>query len=84
VITENVTACVIDAVCGLRLEFSDSVVFALYGSGERPAGGRSIEVEVSDAAFVMLPGAAVTVVLEECGGMGLVLREVRGPVDPTQ
>jgi hypothetical protein len=82
VVTENVTSCVVDGVCGLRLEFSDTTVFALYGSGERPTPSCSIGVEVSDAAFAARPGASVTVVLEECVGLGLILREIRDPIGP--
>lgn len=76
VVTENVTACVVDAVCGLRLQFSDTTVFALYGSGERDTPSCRIDVAVSDAAFEIAPGSAVTVEMEDCPGMGLVLRHV--------
>lgn len=73
-VRENVTACTVDAVCGLRLEFADTSVFALYGTGERASPDCSISVEVSDAAFGVAAGDPVNVILEECPGVGLVLR----------
>lgn len=78
VVTENVTACVVDAVCGLRLDFSDTTVFALYGGGERSAPACEIPTEVSDVAFSLQGGETVSLVLRECPGMGLIVESLDG------
>lgn len=66
VVAENVTACEVDAACYLRIEFADTTVVALYGTGERPAPPCEMSVEVSDTAFRVQPG--------EVGGCDLTLR----------
>ena len=78
-VVENVTACVVDAVCFLRLEFSDTTVVAVYGSGERPAPDCRASDEAADVAFGVEEGATVEVVLGDCGVEGLVLRGLEVP-----
>ena len=73
-IAENVTACIVDAVCYLRIEFADTTVDAVYGTGERPAPECEIPVEASDAAFAVAAGDIVEVVVAPCAGEGLLLR----------
>jgi hypothetical protein len=73
-VAENVTACEVDAVCYLRIEFADSTVEAVYGTGERPAPECEIPVEASDAAFTAVAGDVVQVVVVPCAGEGLFLR----------
>ena len=80
-VVENVTACVVDAVCGLRLEFSDTTVFALYGSGERDTPPCTIPTDVSDAAFGLDEGQIVSVVIRDCTGMGLIVGSVESAED---
>jgi hypothetical protein len=81
VVRENVTACEVDATCYLRLEFGDTSVVALYGTGERPASGCDTPVEASDAAFQIRPGARVNVILGTCAE-GLYVRRLDPRADP--
>ena len=74
-VLENEPGCVVDAVCFLTLEFSDTVVVAIYGSGERPAPC-PIDVAVSDAAFALDPGVVTGVTVDSCDGEGLILEGV--------
>ena len=53
-VLENVPACEVDAACYLRLQFADTAVIALYGTGERPAPPCRMTTEVSDVAFRVL------------------------------
>ena len=62
-VLENSTACVVDALCYLRIEFADTTIVALYGTGERPAPQCEITSEVSDAAFQVESGDIVDVVV---------------------
>ncbi len=77
VVSENVTACVVDAVCTLRLDFADTTVVAVYGTGDRDGQGCEIDTQVSDVAFELSPGIPVAVVLLECAGVGLVVDQIR-------
>ena len=63
---ENITACVVDAVCYLRIEFADTTLNALYGTGERPAPPCEISREVSDVAFEVEPGDLISVRISTC------------------
>jgi hypothetical protein len=65
-VRENVTACTVDAVCYLRIEFADTSIVALYGSGERPAPLCEISKEVSDVAFEVQAGDPVEVMVSMC------------------
>ena len=76
VVEENVTACDVDAVCGLSLAFSDTTVFALYGTGEGAGPRCPIAVAVSDVAFTLAPGDEVSVVLRGCPEAGLALAAI--------
>jgi hypothetical protein len=77
-VVENVSACVVDGVCSLTLEYSDTTVVAVYGGGERAAGACPIGIEVSDAAFALEEGDEAEVLLGECEELGLILEAV-GP-----
>ena len=72
-VSANVTACIVDAMCTLTLEFADTAVTAVYGSGERPAPACTIDVAVSNVAFDLVASDVVHVVLEPCEGSGLVV-----------
>jgi hypothetical protein len=73
-IVDNVTACVVDGDCILRIEFSDTTVSALYGTGERPAPNCTLQRSVSDVAFGLAAGDRISVVLSGCGADGLYVR----------
>ena len=75
-VTENITACVVDGVCSLALEFADTTVVAEYGSGERPADDCTVDVTVSDAAFEVEAGDVVVVNLRQCERSRLILRSL--------
>lgn len=75
-VLENSTACTVDAVCYLRIEFADTTIEALYGTGERPAPPCTISVDVSDAAFEIVVGDVVEVVVSPCGDEGHFLERV--------
>ncbi len=75
-VVENTTACVVDAVCLLRLRFADTTVTAIYGTGERPAPPCAISREASDAAFRIEAGDLVKVVTYQCPGEGRYLRRL--------
>ena len=75
---ENSTACSVDAVCYLRIAFADTVVVAVYGTGERPAPPCTISVDVSDAAFEIEAGDVVDVVISRCGEEGYYLERIEG------
>lgn len=76
VVLENVTACEVDAACFLLIEFADTSVVALYGTGERPAPACDMSTEVSDAAFQVQPGEVVDVVISTCGAEGYYLQRL--------
>lgn len=81
-VQENVTACEVDAVCGLWLGFADTVVFAVYGHGDVETPPCPVERSVSDAAFRAEVGDTVAVLLRDCPGVGLVLGALRqGPIE---
>ena len=69
-VLENSTACEVDAVCFLRIEFADASVVALYGTGERPAPPCEISRDVSDAAFPVQNGEVISVVISRCADEG--------------
>jgi len=78
-VLENSTACIVDAVCYLRIEFADTSMVALYGTGERPAPLCEISREVSDVAFQVQPGEVISVVVSKCPPQRHYLRQlVRG------
>jgi hypothetical protein len=77
-VVENSTACSVDAVCYLRIAFADTVVVAVYGTGERPAPPCTISVDVSDAAFEIEAGDVVDVVISRCGEEGYYLERIEG------
>ena len=76
VVLENVRACEVDAACYLRIEFADTAVVALYGTGKRPAPACAISVEVSNAAFPVRTGEVVDVVISRCADEGYHLRRL--------
>ena len=75
-VLENSTACEVDAACYLRIEFADTSLVALYGTGERPAPECEMSREVSNVGFQVEPGEIVTVVVSMCGSDGYYLREL--------
>ena len=75
-VLENSTACVVDAICYLRIEFADTSIVALYGTGERPAPACQISREVSDAAFLVQPGEVIDVVISRCASEGYYIRRL--------
>lgn len=76
-VLENSTACTVDATCYLRIEFADTTLEALYGTGERPTPPPcTIAAEVSDAAFEVVVGDVVEVVVSPCGDEGHFLERV--------
>ena len=77
-VLENSTACVVDALCYLRIEFADTTIVALYGTGERPAPQCEITAEVSDAAFQVESGDIVEVVVSACAFEGHYLQRIGG------
>ena len=77
-VLENSTACVVDALCYLRIEFADTTIVALYGTGERPAPQCEITSEVSDAAFQIESGEIVEVVVSVCAFEGHYLQVIVG------
>jgi len=76
IVLENVTACEVDATCYLRIEFADTAIVALYGTGERPALPCPTTVEVSNAAFAVRPHETVEVVISRCAKEGYYLRRL--------
>lgn len=76
-VSENVTACEVDAVCYLVLQLSDTTIVAVYGTGERPAPPCPISTEVSDAAFGADAGDVVEVRVTNCEGEGYFINEIR-------
>ena len=77
-VLENSKACVVDAMCYLQIEFADTTIAALYGTGERPAPLCEITSEVSDAAFQIEPGDVVDVVISVCASGGHYLQRILG------
>jgi hypothetical protein len=75
-VLENSTACEVDAACYLRIEFADTSLVALYGTGERPAPECAISRDVSDVAFQLSLEEVITVVVSQCGSDGYYLREL--------
>ena len=75
-VIENSTACEVDAVCYLRIEFADTTIAAVYGTGERPAPYCEISMDVSNLAFRVPVGARVDVVVSRCRTEGLYLSEI--------
>lgn len=75
-VVENVSGCVVDGVCVLTLEFSDTTVQAVYGSGERPTDACMTNVEVSNAAFALEPQNMTDVTLRSCEDGALILSVV--------
>ncbi len=79
-VLENVTACEVDAACFLRIQFADTSVLALYGTGERPPPPCAMSTEVSDAAFRAQPRDVISVVISQCGDEGHYIRQIElGP-----
>ena len=75
-VVENSTACEVDAVCYLRIEFADTSIVAMYGTGERPPPPCSVSTEVSNTAFPPQQGDLVHVVISKCGADGYYLRRL--------
>lgn len=75
-VIENIRACEVDAMCFLRIEFADTSIVVLYGTGERPPPHCSIPVEVSNAAFLIRQGDVVDVVISLCGTDSYYLRRI--------
>lgn len=75
-VLENVTACEVDAVCFLRIQFADTSVLALYGTGERPPPPCTMSTEVSDTAFGARPRDVISVVISRCGDEGHYIRQI--------
>lgn len=77
-VTENVTACDVDAACWLGLELADTAIVALYGLGDRGDPACAIPRAVSDTAFDMRRGDTVEVVVSRCGSEGHFIRRFMG------
>lgn len=75
-VVENSTACEVDAVCYLRIEFSDTTIVGVYGTGERPAPPCEIPIEASDAAFQVEVGRLINIVISSCAGEGYYVERV--------
>ena len=75
-VLENTTACVVDAVCYLEVQFADTTVTVVYGTGERPAPTCSAQAGSVDGAFEVEPGDVIDVIVGECGGLGYILRQL--------
>jgi hypothetical protein len=80
-IVENSTACIVDAVCFLRLEFADTTIEAIYGTGERPAPPCDIDRDASTAAFRAAAGDIVRVAVTPCAPHGFMLQQLE-PIPP--
>lgn len=80
-IVENSTACIVDAVCFLRLEFADTTVDAIYGTGEQPAPACDIPREASTAAFQAAAGDLVRVAVTLCAPHAFMLQQLE-PIPP--
>ena len=65
-----------DATCLLRIEFADTVVDAVYGTGERPAPACAIPRSASDAAFALERGDIIQARIADCPGEGTFLQAV--------
>jgi len=75
-VVENVFGCVVDGVCVLTLEFSDTIVQAVYGSGERPTDACVTNLEASNAAFALERQETTDVTLKSCEDGDLILSVV--------
>ena len=75
-IVENSTACIVDAVCFLRLEFADTTIAAMYGTGEHPAPPCDIPGDAATAAFQAAVGDIVRVALIPCAPHGFMLQQL--------
>lgn len=75
-VLENSTACVVDAVCHLRIAFADTSIVAVYGSGERPPSDCETPTGVSDLAFQAQGGDLVEVVISKCASGGHYLQQL--------
>lgn len=77
-VAENITACVVDAICSLRLEFADTTVRAVYGGGDQDGPPCPIDTSASDAAFSAEVGDIVEVSFMECEELGLTVSQLTG------
>jgi hypothetical protein len=77
----NSTMCTVDADCHLRLEFADTTVSVLYGTGDRPALGCEVPRQVSDLAFTVRAYQMVEVTISVCAANEL--RALRPIGEPT-
>lgn len=75
-VLENITGCEVDAICYLRIEFADTTIVALYGTGESPAPQCEITRNVSNAAFRIERGEIVKVILSMCDAEGHYIRQI--------
>jgi hypothetical protein len=75
-IVENRTACIVDAVCVLRLEFADTTIEVIYGTGERPPPPCDIPRDASTAAFRAAAGDIVRVAVTPCAPHGFMLQQL--------
>jgi hypothetical protein len=80
-IVENSTACIVDAVCFLRLEFADTTIDAIYGTGEHPASPCDIPRDASTAAFRAVVGDIVRVAVTPCAPHRFRLQQLT-PIPP--
>jgi hypothetical protein len=80
-IVENSTACIVDAVCFLRLEFADTTIEAIYATGEHPAPPCDIPGDASTAAFRAAVGDIVRVAVSPCAPHGFMLQQLE-PIPP--
>ena len=80
-IVENSTACIVDAVCFLRLEFADTTIEAIYGTGEHPAPPCDISGEAATAAFRAAAGDIMRVAVTSCPSHGFMLQQLE-PIPP--
>ena len=81
-IVENSTACIVDAVCFLRLEFADTTIEAIYGTGEHPAPPCNIPGDAASAAFQATVGDIVRVAVTSCAPHGFMLQQLEAMPPP--
>jgi hypothetical protein len=79
----NSTMCTVDADCHLRLEFADTTVSVLYGTGDRPSAACEVPRQVSDMAFTVREYQMVEVTISVCAANELYLRALRPIGEPT-
>jgi hypothetical protein len=75
-VLENVTACTVDADCYLRIEFADTTISALYGTGDRIGLPCTIPAGVSAEGFEAASGELVDAIISRCESGERYLRSI--------